>query len=180
MSNHESRESRPGASRTSESMASKTDDVVSTASAMAGAAAGKAREVASETAATVSEQVTQLLDRQVGTGAVMVGRVARSAKRAADELDQEAPQLANLVRTFAGQIDGYAENLRDQSVTELMRSASDFTRRQPALVFGAAALAGFIALRMVRNTSSITAPSIQPTNESDHGPVRASNGVRAS
>ncbi len=177
MSNQDSRHGGP---RKTESMSSKTDDLISTASAMAGAAASKVGEVASETAGTVSAQMTQLLDRQVGVGANMAEQVARSAKRAAEELGQEAPQLASLVRSFAGRLDGYAEDLRDQSVSDLVRSASDFTRRQPALVFGAAALAGFFALRMIKNSSPISAPSIQPTEESGHERMRASNGLRAS
>lgn len=180
MNNQDSRETRQGGPRKTENMSSKTDDLISTASAMAGAAASKVGDVASETAGTVSAQMTQLLDRQVGVGAHMAEQVARSVKRAAEELNQEAPQLASLVQSFAGQIDGYAENLRDQSVGDLMRSASDFTRRQPAMVFGAAALAGFFALRMIKSSSPISAPSIQPTEESDHERVRASNGIRAS
>jgi len=108
----------------------------------------------------------------------MMTHAARSAKRAAEELNQEAPQLANLVRTFAGQIDGYADNLRDQSVHDLIRSASDFTRRQPALVFTAAAFAGFFALRMIKSSASISAPSIQPPEQNSE-PARSSNGVRS-
>lgn len=179
MSNQDRSDFRPGDAHRNESKASRTDDVISTASAMAGNAASKAKDMASDAAGTVSGQVTQLLDRQVGAGAQMMTHAARSAKRAADDLHQDAPQLANLVRTFAGQIDGYADNLRDQSVHDLMRSASDFTRRQPALVFGAAALAGFIALRMIKSSSPISAPSIQPAEENPE-PTRASNGVRAS
>ena len=34
---------------------------------------------------------------------------------------------------------------------ELMRTASDFTRRQPALVFGLASLAGFVLLRVLKS-----------------------------
>jgi hypothetical protein len=177
MSNQDSRETRQGSPRKTEKMSSKTDDLISTASAMAGAAASRVGDVASETAGTVSAQMTELLDRQVGVGAHMAEQVARSAKRAAEELGQEAPQLARLVRSFAGQIDGYAENLRDQSTSDLMRSASDFTRRQPALVFGAAALAGFFALRMIKSSSPISAPSIQPTEESGNERTRAPNGI---
>jgi hypothetical protein len=146
---------------------------------MVGNAASKAKNIASDAAGTVSGQVTQLLNRQVGAGANMMTHAARSANRAAEELDQEAPQLANLVRTFAGQIDAYADNLSEQSVQDLMRTASDFTRRQPALVFGAAALAGFLALRMIKSSSPISSPSIRPADENTEQ-TRASNGVRAS
>jgi hypothetical protein len=42
--------------------------------------------------------------------------------------------------------------LQDQSVDQLWRSASNYTRRQPAVVFGLAALAGFFALRTFKST----------------------------
>src|ERR1700754_5037242 len=138
-------------------------DAVSNASTMAGDAAAKATQAAADTAATVTEQVKQLLDRQVGGGADMVGHVAGAVKRAAQELDSEAPQLAGLVRTAADRMDGYAHGLRDQSVEQLMRAASDFTRRQPAMVFGLAALAGFFAMRTLKSTpSSVGSRPIPP------------------
>ena len=142
-------------------------DAFSNASAIAGDAASKAKEAASETAATVAGQVKELLDRQVGTGADVVGHVAGAVKRAAQELDRDVPQLAGLVRTAADQIDGYADGLRGQSVEQLVRAASDFTRRQPAMVFGLAAVAGFFALRVLKSTpSSVSSPPIQPTHHS--------------
>jgi len=142
-------------------------DAFSNATAIAGDAASKAKDAASETAATVAGQVKELLDRQVGSGADVVGHVAGAVKRAAQELDRDVPQLAELVRTAAGQIDGYADGLRGQSVEQLVRAASDFTRRQPAMVFGLAAVAGFFALRVLKSTpSSVTSPPIQPTHHS--------------
>lgn len=146
-------------------------EALSTASAMAGEAANKAKQAASDTAATVTEQVKQLLDLQVGNGANMVGHFAGAAKRAAEELDRDAPQLAGLVRTAADRMDGYANDLRDQSVEQLMRAASDFTRRQPAMVFGLAALAGFFVLRTLKSTpSAVPSPPIQPHQSSEfHG-----------
>ena len=113
--------------------------------------------------ATVTDQVKQLLDRQVDSGADMMGQVAGAVKRAAQELDRDAPQVAGMVRTAAEQMNGYADGLRDQSVEQLMRAASDFTRRQPAAVFGLAALAGFFVLRTLKSTpSSVPSPAIQP------------------
>ncbi len=145
-------------------------DALSSATAMAGDAATKATQAASETAATVTHQVKELLDRQVGSGADMVGRVAGAVKRAAQELDRDAPHLAGLVRTAADRMDGYAGDFRDQSVDQLVRTASDFTRRQPAMVFGLAALAGFFALRILKSTpSSVSSPPIQPTHNGPAG-----------
>jgi hypothetical protein len=142
-------------------------DAFTSASSIASDAAGKAKEAASETAATVTGQVKTLLDNQVGSGADMVGHVAGAVKRAAQELDRNAPQLAGLVRTAADRMDTYADGLRDQSVDQIVRAASDFTRRQPAMVFGLAALAGFFALRTLKSApSSVASPPIQPDHSS--------------
>jgi ElaB/YqjD/DUF883 family membrane-anchored ribosome-binding protein len=129
-------------------------------------AAGSAKQAASDTASTVTKQVKELLDKQVESGAEIVGHFANSAKRAADDLEQNAPQLAGIVRSFADRVDGYAGDLREQSVDELWRTASDFTRRQPALVFGMAAVVGFFAFRMLKSVpaSSMPSPSIQPSS----------------
>src|SRR4030095_13366703 len=120
-------------------------DAFSKASEIAQQSTEKIRQGASNTASTVADQVRELLDRQVGSGAEMVGHFANSAKRAAEDLDPNAPQLAGLVRIFAERVESYGDDLRDQSVDQLLRGASDLTRRQPALVFGLAAVAGFFA-----------------------------------
>jgi hypothetical protein len=164
------REPQHGA-RDSEGMTQRTtraaSDAYSAASAMASDAADQAKRAASDAAATVSQQVKQFIDGQVGSGADMVGNVANSVKRAADELDRDAPQLAGLVRGLADRVDSYADDLRDQSIDQLVRTASDFTRRQPALVFGLAALAGFFAVRTLKASPSVAAPSIQPAYPGD-------------
>jgi hypothetical protein len=127
-----------------------------------------AKRAASEAASTIGSHVKDLLDTQLGSGADIIGQLGSSAQRAAEDLEQNAPQLAGLVRGVADRIEGYADDLRDQSVDELFRSASNFTRRQPALVFGLAALAGFFALRTLKST----APRPQPLR----GQARSSMG----
>ena len=137
----------------------------SSASSFAEESAERVKQAASEAAETVTSGVKQLLDRQVKGGAEMLGTVARSANRAAEDLERDAPQVAGLVRTFAGRMDEYADQLRAQSFDQLARNASDFTRRQPALVFGLAALAGFFALRTLKSSPSVPAPSIAPNTD---------------
>jgi hypothetical protein len=103
-----------------------------------------------------------MLDRQIGNGAGLASQFAKSARVAADDLEKQSPMLAGLVGAVANRIDTYAEGLQDQTVDQLTRSAADFTRRQPALVFGLTALAGFLVFRAVKNAPPISAPSIQP------------------
>jgi ElaB/YqjD/DUF883 family membrane-anchored ribosome-binding protein len=137
------------------------NDALSKASRMARGVADQAQQVASDTASTITDHVKGLLDDQVGNGADMVGHLANSAKRAADDLDQNAPQLAGLVRGVADRLESYADDLHDQSVDQLVRTASNYTRRQPAVVFGLAALVGFFALRTFKSTTSAPTPSIK-------------------
>jgi ElaB/YqjD/DUF883 family membrane-anchored ribosome-binding protein len=136
---------------------------LSQASDVAQDAGAKARAAASDAANHVSGQVKEMLDRQIGAGASIAGHFASSARRAADDLASESPFVAGMVRTFADRVDDHARGFRDSSVEELVRAASDFTRRQPALVFGLAALAGFFMFRTVKSTPSVTAPPIQPS-----------------
>jgi hypothetical protein len=138
---------------TEKSGARKTSDTtLSKASHAASEAAGKAKQAASETASSITEQVKVLLDEQVGNGADVVGHLADSAKLAAADLNRNAPQLAGLLQGVAQRLEDYAGDLQDQSVDQLWRSASNYTRRQPAVVFGLAALAGFFALRTFKST----------------------------
>jgi hypothetical protein len=141
-------------------------DTFSKASGIAQDAAGRAKQAASDTASSVASHARELLDRQVGSGAQLVGHFASSARKAAEDLDQNVPQIAGLVHAVADRIDGYADDLKDQSVDQLFRAASDLARRQPALVFGLAALGGFLAFRTFKNVTPVSSPSIQPTYES--------------
>jgi hypothetical protein len=128
--------------------------------------AGEAKRVAADAASSMSEQVMGLLNGQLGVGAQSANRFAGSMRVAADDLEHENPMLAGLVRGFAHNVDHYADRLEDQTVEQLAKSASDFTRRQPALMFGLAALAGFFVFRTFKNASasSVASPPIQPTH----------------
>jgi hypothetical protein len=94
----------------------------------------------------------------------MAGHFASSVRLAADDLRSQSPLLSGAVRSFADKVETYADGMKDQTVEELVRTASDFTRRQPALVFGLAALAGFAILRTMKSAPSVVAPPIQPGN----------------
>jgi ABC-type transporter Mla subunit MlaD len=172
-----SNEGRRSGGSTTEWTSKTAKEATSTASAFAEEATGKVKQAASETAETLTGEVKELLNRQVGGGADMLCHMARSARRAADDLEHDSPQVAGLARSLASQVDRYADGLRDQSIDEIWRTAADFTRRQPALVFGLAALAGFFALRTVKSSPSISAPPIQPSHPHEPGLGGAAHGL---
>lgn len=112
----------------------------------------QAKEAATSLASEANEKFKGMMNDQVGAGADLVGHVAVSVRQAADSLDQNIPQLAGLVRDAADRIENFSDDIRDKSVDELYRLASDFARRQPAVVFGTAAAAGFLVFRLLRGT----------------------------
>jgi hypothetical protein len=135
------------------------------ASDMAREAGARAKQAATETASSMTDQVKDMIDRQIGTGANMASSFASSVKLAADDLDRESPMLAGLVRSLANKIEVYAEDMQDQTIDHVARAAADFTRKQPALVFGLAAVAGFLMFRTVKSVQRTSSPSIQPMQE---------------
>jgi hypothetical protein len=120
-------------------------------------AARQAQSQAKDAMAAASTQATGtvkgVLNHQVNTGADFAGTIAHSINSAADDLSRNAPQLAELARGAARQMDAFADQIREKSVDELFQDASDFARRQPGVVFGAAAVLGFALFRMFKVAS---------------------------
>jgi hypothetical protein len=170
-----SQQPRPGSSGSSSTHSSnppasqdlraKAGEAASKVTDAARQATDQAKQAAASLASDATKQAKGFLNMQVTAGADMVDHVAESARAAAESLDQNAPQLAGLMRNAADRVEEFSEGLRDQTVDELLRTASDFTRKQPALVFGLASLAGFLAFRVLK--SSTPRPSWEQEWEHD-------------
>lgn len=134
-------------------LAGAADEARARTAELADEAARQARIAASAAASAASAQMKAMLDRQVGAAASTVGEVARAVQGAADDLDRSAPLAASVMRDLSDRMVDYADGLQVRSADELLRNASDFSRRRPALVFGLAAMAGFVALRALKSRS---------------------------
>ncbi|HLH92162.1 MAG TPA: hypothetical protein VKX28_27355 [Xanthobacteraceae bacterium] len=137
------------------------------------AAGRQAKEAASELSAEANLNIKGLLNNQLASGADLAGHVAGAVRAAADHLGANAPQLAGIVRTGADTIEDFSGTMRASSVEDVFQTASDFTRRQPAAVFGAAALAGFFLFRVLKvdgsSNSNIGAADRGQPRGSSHG-----------
>jgi hypothetical protein len=171
-----SQDSPPSSSRSSSSrshtpapsqdMRPKAGDAASKVADAARQAGGQAKQAASSLASDATKQAKGFLNMQVTAGAGVVEHIVESARAAAESLDQNAPQLAGLVRNAADRAETFSQDLRDQTVEDLIRMASDFTRKRPALVFGLASLAGFVAFRVFK--SSVPKPSWDSERSWEH------------
>ena len=147
-SSQSARSSQPGLEQ---GVRAKAGEAVSKLADVAQQAGTQAKEAASSLASDANDRAKGFLTQQVASGADLAGHVADSVRSAADSLDRSAPQLANFVRSAAERVEEFSDDMRGKSAEELMRTASDFTRRQPALVFGLASLAGFVLLRVLKS-----------------------------
>jgi ElaB/YqjD/DUF883 family membrane-anchored ribosome-binding protein len=129
----------------------KAGEAVSKLADVAQQAGSQAKQTASSLASDANQKAKGFLNQQVASGADLVHHVADSARCAADNLDQDAPQVAELVRGAAKKVEEFSRDLRVQTVDDLVRTASDLTRRQPAVVFGLASVAGFLLFRVLKS-----------------------------
>jgi hypothetical protein len=148
----ESTSTRSHTPSASQDMRTKAGDTAAKIADAAREAGGQAKQAASSLASDATNQAKGFLNKQVTAGADMVDHVVDSARIAAENLEREAPQLAGLVRSVADRAEDFSQDLRGQTVEDLIRTASDFTRKQPALVFGLASLAGFLAFRLLKKS----------------------------
>src|SRR5712671_1265924 len=121
---------RPGSSESSsarshtpapaQDMRAKAGEAASKISDAARQAGDQAKQAASSLASDATKQAKGLLNMQVTAGADMVDHVADSARAAAESLDQNAPQLAGLVRNAAERAEAFSQDLRDQTVEDLI------------------------------------------------------------
>lgn len=92
-----------------------------------------------------------------------LGDFAGALRRAArDGGGKGAP--TRLAESAADGLERLSDTLRGKDIDGVMRDVNDFARQQPALFFGAAALAGFLALRFLK-ASDPAAPASAQTHD---------------
>jgi ElaB/YqjD/DUF883 family membrane-anchored ribosome-binding protein len=148
------RSSQSHASEPAQSIRAKAEEAVSKLTDVAQQAGSQAKQSATSMATDATKGAKRFLDDQIVAGADLAGHVADSVRSAADKLEQNAPQLAGLVRGGADGVERFSREMREQSAQDLWRTASDFTRNQPAVVFGLASLAGFLLFRVLKADST--------------------------
>jgi ElaB/YqjD/DUF883 family membrane-anchored ribosome-binding protein len=124
-----------------------------TAQQTAQQAAEGLKQTASSLASDTRDRMKGLLGEKVASGAELVGQVATSARRAADDLERNSPQISGFLRDASARMEQLSRTLNAKSVDELVETASSYARRQPAVLFGAAAVAGFALFRLFKTGS---------------------------
>ncbi|HEX7857076.1 MAG TPA: hypothetical protein VF503_25625 [Sphingobium sp.] len=136
------------------------------------AAAGSAKDAASA-AASHAKETGEAWREQAST---LAGQAADSARAAATTAKDKTgtalhglaklisdtaetvdgklgPQYGDYARQAAESVAGAAKSLDEKDVDQLVTDARDFVRKSPAVAIGAAALVGFVLMRLARGGS---------------------------
>jgi ElaB/YqjD/DUF883 family membrane-anchored ribosome-binding protein len=140
----------PGSAGQQMELGAKTGEAVSKLAQAVQQAGSQAKETATALASEAGEKAKGLMHSQVEAGADFIGEIAQSVRVAADSLERNAPQLASQVRGLAQQVQDFSETVRGQTLEEIFETTSHFVRRNPAMVFSAAAVCGFMLFRVIR------------------------------
>jgi hypothetical protein len=104
-----------------------------------------------EIARPATEKIAEVAQAEKALGADKLRTFAQAVHAAADNLDAEMPGVASHVRQAGGWIDQSAVHLREQRFEEMIDSIDGFARRNPALAFMAASLAGLALARFLKS-----------------------------
>jgi hypothetical protein len=115
--------------------------------------ANELKQEASKIAGAAEEAVAD----KKNIAAEYVEAVAVAIDRGAQELEQKGrSESASLARGAADQLEGLAKQITSRQPRELLDDFQNFARRQPALCFGVAALAGFGLVRFLKSSAART------------------------
>jgi hypothetical protein len=111
-----------------------------------------------ETASGVADEAARTVETTAARGMSQVGgalhQVSQAVRESSSTLEPDQPQIAGLIAAAADKLDEAASFVSDRKPRELMDTAQDSARRQPALVIGGGLLAGLILGRVLRSAET--------------------------
>ena len=137
---------------------------------------GAAKQAADTLVSAATEKLKDIANQQVAAGADLVGHVGKSVRVAGEHLNPQAPYLARFAFSAAQTIEHSADQLRDQSIEDLARSTADFARQRPEIVFGVAAVSGFLLFRLLN--AGVSGASGPASRSGDIYPQRQTEPAR--
>jgi hypothetical protein len=128
-------------------------------------AADAVRQQAARFAGDVGHELSRTGEAQKMRGVEAMRSFARAIDSAADEFKPQSPMVARTVHEAARSVEGLSDNLSNRNVNELIESAAQLARAQPALFIGGSVAAGFALARFLKSSArgSPRAPTYDPS-----------------
>ena len=94
------------------------------------------------------------LDTQKARATDGVGSVAEAIRQSTQRLrDTQHDTIAGYVEQAVNSVERFADRVKEKDVSELVRDAQQFARRNPALFIGAAFAAGIVGARFLKSSA---------------------------
>ncbi len=104
------------------------------------------------------DQATRTAEAQASTTMTKAGdaleQVAQAIRDAGNGLREQQPQIAGVADTAAQQVEGVSSYLREHDAREVVNSAQQWARQQPALVVGGGLALGLLVGRFLKSGAS--------------------------
>jgi ElaB/YqjD/DUF883 family membrane-anchored ribosome-binding protein len=112
-----------------------------------------AKEQASAAVAPIRDNARSVVEEQKERGASRIDDLAQALNNAAQALDEEIPQAATYVHSAADQLGKASSLLRDNSIEDLIKKATEFAEERPVVFVAGAVAAGFLLARLLRSSA---------------------------
>jgi hypothetical protein len=109
-----------------------------------------AKETVQEIAEPMKEKALEVAKDQKDMGADQLKLLARAMEGASEAVIDEVPQFASYIKKLSGRLEKTSDTIRDSELEDLGVTMSEFAKRNPALVFGGALLAGLTFTRFLK------------------------------
>ena len=116
--------------------------------------AGRAiREQGSTFVSEIGQEINRSVEEQKRRGLDAMRSFAGAVDTAAQELEQQSPQVARYVRDVSEGLQSFTRNIEGRNLNDLMRSATDLARSKPTLFMVGAVAAGFALARFMKSSA---------------------------
>jgi ElaB/YqjD/DUF883 family membrane-anchored ribosome-binding protein len=158
------------------------DDVRETAETLRGefaSAAENTKERISAAGRSMKEGVRAMARDQKAARAERLRELAHAINLAADEMQDELPQVAGYVRDAAAKIDNLSTLIRERSIEELVHDANDFARANAPTFFGLSLAAGFGLARFLKSSAPVASQRLSASDYPRPQSARETTSVSA-
>jgi hypothetical protein len=104
-------------------------------------------------ASDIGHELSKKAEDQKSRGAEAIRAFAGAVDTAAQQLEQQSPQVARYVRDAAERARGLSKTIEERNLHELLHSATDVAKSNPVTFFAGAALVGFALSRFLKSSA---------------------------
>jgi hypothetical protein len=98
------------------------------------------------------------LSEQQQAAAGSLGDFAGALRKSAEQMQGQHQSAARFAQTAASSLEQISGALKNRDLDGMLRDAESFARRQPVAFFGAALVAGFLAVRFLKSSNPGSGP----------------------